>query len=78
MSQVPRGPVNRHSSMSRSPVASTISVISESVSIHTPLPWLMRWMGTSSLEDSLRTTASASGPSHEGISVRQRPPPGKV
>ncbi|KMS83076.1 hypothetical protein ACZ91_55100 [Streptomyces regensis] len=42
MSQVPRGPVNRHSSTSRSAHASTISVISASVSIHTPLPWLMR------------------------------------
>ncbi len=77
MSQVPRGPVNRQSSMSRSAVASTISVISASVSIHTPLPWLIRWTGTSSREDSLSTTASASGPSQEGISVRQRPPPGK-
>ncbi|CAM5682797.1 hypothetical protein STENM327S_06255 [Streptomyces tendae] len=52
MSQVPRGPVNRQSSMSRSAVASTISVISASVSIHTPLPWLIRWIGTSSREDS--------------------------
>ena len=72
MSQVPRGPVNRQSSMSRSAVASTISVISASVSIQTPLPWLIRWIGTSSREDSLRTTPSASGPSTEGTSVRQR------
>lgn len=38
VSQVPRGPVNRQSSMSRSAQPSTISVISASLSIQTPLP----------------------------------------
>lgn len=77
MSQVPRGPVNRHSSTERSAQAATISPISESVSIQTPLPWLMRWTGTPSLADSSSTTPSASGPSTDGTSVRQEPPSGK-
>ncbi len=63
MSQVPRGPVNRAQfDVAVRAVASTISVISASVSIHTPLSWLIRWIGTSSREDSFRTTPSASGP----------------
>lgn len=78
MSQVPRGPVKRQSSMPRSAQASAISVISASESIHTPLPWLIRCTGTSSRKDSLRTIASASGPSTEGISLRQEPPSGKT
>src|SRR3954469_10260587 len=76
MSHVPRGPTNRHSSMARSSHAFTISVISASVSIQMPLPWLMRWIGTSRRSISSRAAARTSGPSQEGSSVRQLPPSG--
>ncbi len=54
-----------------------MSVISVSLSIQTPLPWLIRCTGTSSRALSFSTTDSASGPSTDGISVRQVPPSGK-
>lgn len=78
VSQLPRGPVNRQSSTPRSAQPSTISVIWASLSIQMPLPWLIRWIGTSRREDSLRTTERASGPSTDGTSVRQVPPSGKA
>lgn len=77
VSQLPRGPVNRQSSMERSAQPSTMSVISVSLSIQTPLPWLIRCTGTSSRALSFSTTDSASGPSTDGISVRHVPPSGK-
>ena len=62
--------------MWRSSHALTISVISASVSIQMPLPWLMRWTGTSRRSLSSSAAASTSGPSQEGSSVRQLPPSG--
>jgi hypothetical protein len=47
-SQVPRGPRNSDTSTPRSPASWSISEISASVSIMTPLPWLTRCTGTSS------------------------------